>query len=172
MVLPALLLTAGAHADKLRDKSSLLNDDPEVVYAEEFTDKKIEFLVVKRATVFSTRKGGRKLGILKVDSKVSFIGMTEKAYKIRGTAIHGGVSGWVSPRLLGSKDKDFVENLKKVYERQKVVRELIAKHEVAHNEGTMASNGTFAVETGEFTGRSPKDKYTVEQSPSKEHMWW
>ena len=42
-----------------------------------------------------------------------------------------GVSGWVSPRLLGSKDKDFVENLKKVYERQKVVRELIAKHEVA-----------------------------------------
>lgn len=48
----------------------------------------------------------------------------------------------------------------------------IAEHEVAHNEGTMASNGTFAVETGEFTGRSPKDKYTVEQSPSKEHMWW
>ena len=48
----------------------------------------------------------------------------------------------------------------------------IAEHEIAHHEGTMASNGTFAVETGEFTGRSPKDKYTVEQSPSKEHMWW
>ena len=70
-------------------------------------------------------------GVLKVDTKVTFIGMTEKAYKIRGTAIHGGVSGWVSPKALGSKDKDFVENFKKVYERQKVVRELIAKHEVA-----------------------------------------
>ena len=150
LVLPALLLTAGANADRQRDKSSLLNDDPEVVYAEEFTDKKIEFLVVKPATVFSTRKGGRKLGILKVDSKVSFIGMTGKAYKIRGTAIHGGVSGWVSPRLLGSKDKDFVENLKKVYERQKVVRELIAKHEVAI--------GMSVEEVGASLGKPTKTK--------------
>ncbi|MEC8941351.1 MAG: hypothetical protein VYC95_01365, partial [Verrucomicrobiota bacterium] len=65
------------------------------------------------------------------DTKVTFIGMTEKVYKIRGTAVHGGVSGWVSPKALGSKDKDFVENFKKVYERQKVVRDLIAKHEIA-----------------------------------------
>ncbi len=115
----------------LREKSSLLNSDPDVVYTEEFTDKKIELLVLKPATVYATKKGGRKLGVLKVDTKVTLIGLTEKAYKIRGTATHGGVSGWVSPKALGSKDRDFVENFKKVYERQKVVRDLIARHEVA-----------------------------------------
>ena len=112
-------------------KSSLLNNDPDVVYSEEFTDKKIELLVLKPGVVYATKKGGRKLGVLKTNTKVTFLGMTEKAYKIRGTATHGGVSGWVSPKALGSKDKDFVANLKKVYERQKIVRELIAKHEVA-----------------------------------------
>ena len=115
----------------LREKSSLLNSDPDVVYTEEFTDKKIELLVLKPATVYATKKGGRKLGVLKVDTKVTLIGLTGKAYKIRGTATHGGVSGWVSPKALGSKDRDFVENFKKVYERQKVVRDLIARHEVA-----------------------------------------
>ena len=115
----------------LREKSSLLNSDPDVVYTEEFTDKKIELLVLKPATVYATKKGGRKLGVLKVDTKVTLIGLTGKAYKIRGTATHGGVSGWVSPKALGSKDRDFVENFKKVYESQKVVRDLIARHEVA-----------------------------------------
>ena len=131
LVLLLPLLASGPAAADLREKSSLLNDDPGVVYTEEFTDKKIELLVVKPSTVYSTKKGGRKLGVLKVDTKVTFIGMTEKVYKIRGTAVHGGVSGWVSPKALGSKDKDFVENFKKVYERQKVVRDLIAKHEIA-----------------------------------------
>lgn len=112
-------------------KKSLLNDDPDVVYVEEFTDKKIELLVVKPGYVFSSKKGGSKRGVLKVDSKVTLLGITEKAYKIRGVTKKGGVSGWVSPKALGSKDKDFVANFKKIYERQKIVRELIAKHEVA-----------------------------------------
>ena len=131
LVLLFSLLASVMATAELREKTSLLNNDPEVVYTGEFTDKKIELLVVKPAPVFATKKGGRKLGVLKVDTKVTFIGMTEKVYKIRGTAVHGGVSGWVSPKVLGSKDKDFVENFKKVYERQKVVRDLIAKHEIA-----------------------------------------
>lgn len=48
----------------------------------------------------------------------------------------------------------------------------IAAHETEGKEGEMTTNGTFAVDTGAFTGRSPKDKYIVEQSPSKEDIWW
>ena len=48
----------------------------------------------------------------------------------------------------------------------------ILEHEVANNEGVVASNGAFCCDTGKFTGRSPKDKYFVEQSPSKERLWW
>lgn len=50
--------------------------------------------------------------------------------------------------------------------------EEIAQHEEKYQEGTFISNGTFAVNTGKFTGRSPKDKYFVEQSPSKSNIWW
>lgn len=112
-------------------KKSLLDNDPDVVYVDEFTDKKIELLVVKPGIVYSNKNGGSKRGVLKVDTKVTLLGMTKKAYKVRGEARSGGVSGWVSPKALGSKDKEFVANFKKVYERQKAVRELIAKHEVA-----------------------------------------
>jgi len=46
------------------------------------------------------------------------------------------------------------------------------EHEKKNQEGEFIDNGTFAVRTGKFTGRSPKDKYIVEQSPSKENIWW
>jgi len=48
----------------------------------------------------------------------------------------------------------------------------ISEHETNNNEGVWATNTSFVCETGKFTGRSPKDKYFVEQSPSKENIWW
>jgi len=119
----------GLEARKAGD--SLLDADPDVVYVTEFTDEDIELLVIKPGPVYAAKSGGRKLGVLKVDTKVLLLGFTGNAYKIRGTATHGGVSGWVSPKILASKDRDFVDNFKKVYHRQKQVRELIANNEVA-----------------------------------------
>ncbi len=46
------------------------------------------------------------------------------------------------------------------------------QHENSNKEGCVASSGSMMVDTGKFTGRSPKDKYFVEQSPSKEHISW
>lgn len=48
----------------------------------------------------------------------------------------------------------------------------IAKHEMKNGEGEFTKSGAFAVDTGKFTGRSPNDKYTVEQAPSKDNIWW
>lgn len=48
----------------------------------------------------------------------------------------------------------------------------IAVHERENNEGVVAANGTFAVDTGKFTGRSPKDKWFVKQPPSEGDIWW
>jgi hypothetical protein len=113
---------------------SLLDSDPEVVYTREFTDDTIELLVVESGPVYSTKKGkfgGTWLGQLKKDTKVELVGFNETAYQIRGTSDRGGVSGWVSPKILASKDKDFIENFKKVYQRQIQIRELIAKKEIA-----------------------------------------
>lgn len=48
----------------------------------------------------------------------------------------------------------------------------IYEHEVASGVGTVVKNGTYAVDTGKFTGRSPKDKYIVESKPSSDNIWW
>ena len=45
-------------------------------------------------------------------------------------------------------------------------------HEVANKEGQVLSNNTMTVDTGKFTGRSPKDKYFVQQEPSNSHIAW
>lgn len=45
-------------------------------------------------------------------------------------------------------------------------------HEKKNGEGKFTKNGTFAVDTGKFTGRSPNDKWIVKQSPSAENIWW
>ncbi len=39
-------------------------------------------------------------------------------------------------------------------------------------EGFVSANGTMMVDTGKFTGRSPKDKYFVHQKPSFEKIAW
>lgn len=50
----------------------------------------------------------------------------------------------------------------------------IAQHEQKNvNEGCVfVANGTCAVDTGKFTGRSPSDKYIVRQGPSADNIWW
>jgi phosphoenolpyruvate carboxykinase (ATP) len=45
-------------------------------------------------------------------------------------------------------------------------------HEERNSEGRVSANGTMMVDTGKFTGRSPKDKYFVRQSPSSQNIAW
>lgn len=39
-------------------------------------------------------------------------------------------------------------------------------------EGLLTSSGAFAVTTGAYTGRSPKDKYIVRDALTDPHVWW
>lgn len=41
-----------------------------------------------------------------------------------------------------------------------------------YERGTVSEFGAVAVDTGKFTGRSPKDKYIVEDEISKGSVWW
>jgi phosphoenolpyruvate carboxykinase (ATP) len=36
----------------------------------------------------------------------------------------------------------------------------------------MAANGALVAYTGKYTGRTPKDKHTVREPSSEEHIWW
>ena len=39
-------------------------------------------------------------------------------------------------------------------------------------EGTLSDTGALCVHTGEFTGRSPKDKFVVEDDATRNEVWW
>ncbi|MED5579336.1 MAG: phosphoenolpyruvate carboxykinase (ATP) [Nitrospinota bacterium] len=43
---------------------------------------------------------------------------------------------------------------------------------IKRGESFLANNGALVVKTGKFTGRSPKDKFTVNQNPSNKKIWW
>ena len=50
--------------------------------------------------------------------------------------------------------------------------EEILEHEIKNKEGQMTAFGCYTVDTGEYTGRSPQDKYFVKQQPSENNIWW
>ncbi len=43
---------------------------------------------------------------------------------------------------------------------------------IASGQGVEASSGALAVNTGEFTGRSPKDRFIVRDGITREKVWW
>ncbi len=51
------------------------------------------------------------------------------------------------------------------------VSELV-EHAVNRNEGKLAATGAFVVETGQHTGRSAADKFTVRDSETENTIWW
>jgi len=39
-------------------------------------------------------------------------------------------------------------------------------------EGVLSDTGALAIDTGEFTGRSPKDRFIVEDEVTRNTVWW
>lgn len=46
------------------------------------------------------------------------------------------------------------------------------EHALKQPDVYIADGGPLVVETGSFTGRSPKDKFVVEEPGSKDRIWW
>jgi len=49
---------------------------------------------------------------------------------------------------------------------------VLQQHAVASYGGTETENGTLAVNTGEFTGRSPQDRFIVKDAITADKVWW
>ena len=45
-------------------------------------------------------------------------------------------------------------------------------HALKHDLGRLAHGGPLVVDTGKHTGRSPKDKFVVEEPGSRDRIWW
>lgn len=49
---------------------------------------------------------------------------------------------------------------------------LLYEEAIRNGEGELAASGALVVSTGQYTGRSPKDKLVVEEGSSKDKVWW
>jgi phosphoenolpyruvate carboxykinase (ATP) len=48
----------------------------------------------------------------------------------------------------------------------------LLEHAIRRGEGQLTESGALVVETGEHTGRSPRDKFVVHDGPMANEMWW
>jgi phosphoenolpyruvate carboxykinase (ATP) len=48
----------------------------------------------------------------------------------------------------------------------------LIEHALLRGEGQLAANGAFCVETGKYTGRSPRDKFIVDEPGSRHEIDW
>jgi phosphoenolpyruvate carboxykinase (ATP) len=63
-----------------------------------------------------------------------------------------------------------IENVARVYWNLSVPA--LCEEAVRRREGLMAEGGPLVCRTGQHTGRSPNDKFIVQESSSESHVWW
>ena len=49
---------------------------------------------------------------------------------------------------------------------------VLYEHAIRRGEGELGFGGSFSVSTGLYTGRTPRDKYIVEERGTKDTVWW
>lgn len=127
----AFLMTMSVRADLLERDKSNLSREPGAIYLEDFLDKPVKMQVKKEIPIFATSERTRSVGVLKAPRFVDILAMKDNGYRIRAMAQHGQVAGWVLAEELSTDDKNLPGKLRKMYERQLVVQELIDNGQVA-----------------------------------------
>src|SRR5437868_14238383 len=91
---------------------------------------------------------------------------------IRVTRVRGGVFVQETSLRNGAfgADKFGLKNLKTVHWNLGAPQ--LYQYSLAAGEAVLSADGALCADTGEFTGRSPKDKFTVRAASTEQQMRW
>src|ERR1700728_169723 len=121
-----------------------------------------------------------------IASKYSFAGAGVPVYSTALTVWTRGLKAFARSRNADSRRSFFVQetgkrngafgadkfglkNLKGVHWNLGAAQ--LYQHSLSAGEAVLSADGALCADTGEFTGRSPKDKFTVRDATT-EKMWW
>lgn len=105
--------------------------DPNAISIEGLVKKPIRLIVARPTAIYAQSDMQRALGEMLQGTQVELVALTDNSYRVRGRAKHGGVAGWMRREDLTSADPELHSKLKKLYERQVAVEEMIAKKQIA-----------------------------------------
>ena len=72
--------------------------------------------------------------------------------------------------LSQSLEKTGISGVAKVH--YNLLEPALIETSLKRGEGELGQGGTILVSTGKFTGRSPKDKFVVDEPSLKDTIWW
>src|SRR5579859_4336886 len=85
----------------------------------------------------------------------------EEDFSVQETGIRNGAFG---------ADKFGLKNLKGVHWNLGAPQ--LYQYSLSAGEAVLSADGALCADTGDFTGRSPKDKFTVRDATTDKNMWW
>ncbi|MDZ4286307.1 MAG: hypothetical protein U0984_00020 [Prosthecobacter sp.] len=147
-------------------RSMLLAPEAGTMDVEGLLKKPVVLKVLQESPIYTRSTLDQALGSMAPGTLVALVGISDHAYRVRGRARHGDVSGWLRIQDLLSPDPNLIPNLKKMHERQMAVDVLIANHQVAlgmTSEEVLASMGKPNRKSTKLsaTGRDEKFEYVV-----------
>src|ERR1700760_1313181 len=86
---------------------------------------------------------------------------SKEEYSVQETGVRNGAYG---------ADKFGLKNLKAL--NWNFGAPQLYEHALRTGEAELSADGALCADTGEFTGRSPKDKFTVRDATTDKNMWW
>lgn len=108
-----------------------LATEPGAIEVEGLLPRPVKLTVAADSIIYYQGDMQRALGSMAPGTVVQLVAIAEHAWKVRGRARHGDVAGWMRIQDLKPPDPKFSERLRAFCERQRLVDDLIQKHQIA-----------------------------------------
>lgn len=131
VVLSAAVCSPQAQAQSSLTRKSSLAPEAGTLDVEDLLKKPVSLKVLQESPIYTRSKMEQSLGSMAPGTIVKLVGLSDTAFRVRGRARHGDVSGWMRMSDLLSPDPNLVPNLRKLHQRQTEVEALIEAKQIA-----------------------------------------